>query len=648
MANTVIGALSVKITADASGVKDGIAAAGDALKIGEKQIRKSADKFVKWGAAGVAAAAAVTAAMVKMNLATIKELRVTAESADMTVAAFQRGAFAANKFGVSQEKYGDILKDVNDRVGDFLISGAGPMVDFFETIAPKVGITAKAFKDLSGEQSLALYVKSLQDAGVSQQEMTFFMEAMSSESTKLIPLLKDNAAELQRMTKRAEDLGIGLTETQVAMAGLASQELSDTSAQFKGLTQLITIELSPILIAVSKNFTEMANQGGGAATYITTAIDGLVSAVGFVADAIHGWRVILKGVQVIALGVVAAIGTALKGMANGISLTVDGLLGMANMAIKQFNKLPGIDIKLIQATQNSDFIKNIDADAKFLVDTLTMAKGELHDLAVQELPSDTLKRFVAEAREEFAGLAAAIVEDKKKAKDNGEGVGVKETSVAADYQAETIGLMEAIGLRYLSEEEAELAHLQRQMEMQKQALAEKRVTQKEHDDAMVGLKQKTEDAERKMTLANVQNGFKILAEGSKKAQKLYKAVAIYKALIAGKESAIQAWKSGMEAGGPILAAAYTAASIATTASMISGIKGGGSSAGGGTASPSASAASPSSASQQTAQNVPQMNRTIDISLPSTGLLSVDQVRELMAQINEQVGDGVQLTTTGGT
>ena len=647
MANTVIGALSVKITADASGVKDGIAAAGDALKVGEKQIRKSADKFVKWGAAGVAAAAAVTAAMVKMNLSTIKELRVIAEAADMTVAAFQRGAFAADKFGISQEKYGDILKDVNDRVGDFLITGAGPMVDFFETIAPKVGITAKAFKDLSGEQSLALYVKTLEDAGVSQQEMTFFMEAMSSESTKLIPLLKDNAAELEKMKKRAEDLGIGLTETQVAMAGLASQELSDTSAQFKGLTQLITIELSPILIAVSRHFTDMANQGGGAATYITKAIDGLVSAVGFVADAIHGWRVILKGVQVIALGVVAAIGTALKGMANGISLTVDGLLGMANLAIKQFNKLPGIDIKLIQATQNSDFIKNIDADAKFLVNTLIMAKGELAKLAGQEIPSATLKRFVAEAREEFAALAAAIVEDKKKAGD-GDGVGVKETSVAADYQAETIGLMEAIGLRYLSEEEAELAHLQRQMEMQKQALAEKRVTQKEHDDAMVGLKQKTEDAERKMTLANVQNGFKILAAGSKKAQKLYKAVAIYKALIAGKESAIQAWKSGMEAGGPILAAAYTAASIATTASMISGIKGGGSSAGGGTASPSASAASPSSASQQTAQNVPQMNRTIDISLPSTGLLSVDQVRELMAQINEQVGDGVQLTTTGGT
>ena len=647
MANTVIGALSVKITADASGVKDGIAAAGDALKVGEKQIRKSADKFVKWGAAGVAAAAAVTAAMVKMNLSTIKELRVIAEAADMTVAAFQRGAFAADKFGISQEKYGDILKDVNDRVGDFLITGAGPMVDFFETIAPKVGITAKAFKDLSGEQSLALYVKTLEDAGVSQQEMTFFMEAMSSESTKLIPLLKDNAAELEKMKKRAEDLGIGLTETQVAMAGLASQELSDTSAQFKGLTQLITIELSPILIAVSRHFTDMANQGGGAATYITKAIDGLVSAVGFVADAIHGWRVILKGVQVIALGVVAAIGTALKGMANGISLTVDGLIGIANSAIKQFNKLAPIDIKLIEATQNSDFIKNIDADAKFLVNTLIMAKGELAKLAGQEIPSATLKRFVAEAREEFAALAAAIVEDKKKAGD-GDGVGVKETSVAADYQAETIGLMEAIGLRYLSEEEAELAHLQRQMEMQKQALAEKRVTQKEHDDAMVGLKQKTEDAERKMTLANVQNGFKILAAGSKKAQKLYKAVAIYKALIAGKESAIQAWKSGMEAGGPILAAAYTAASIATTASMISGIKGGGSSAGGGTASPSASAASPSSASQQTAQNVPQMNRTIDISLPSTGLLSVDQVRELMAQINEQVGDGVQLTTTGGT
>jgi hypothetical protein len=41
---------------------------------------------------------------------------------------------------------------------------------------------------------------------------------------------------------------------------------------------------------------------------------------------------------------------------------------------------------------------------------------------------------------------------------------------------------------------------------------------------------------------------------------------------------------------------------------------------------------------------PQLSRTIDINLPSTGLLSIDQVRGLMEQINEQVGDGVQLNT----
>jgi hypothetical protein len=86
--------------------------------------------------------------------------------------------------------------------------------------------------------------------------------------------------------------------------------------------------------------------------------------------------------------------------------------------------------------------------------------------------------------------------------------------------------------------------------------------------------------------------------------------------------------------------------------MISQMKSSGSSmasSGGGTPSTSGGGSAGGSTMQQAAPqqaqiSAPQVSRTIDINLPSTGLLSVDQVRELMEQINEQVGDGVQLNT----
>ena len=647
MATTTIGGLTVKITADSKGVQEGIDAAGSSLRSGAKQLRKSANQFAKWGAAGVLAVGGITAAMVKMNLTSIKELGNSAKAADMTVAAFQRGSFAAEKFGISQEKYGDILKDVNDRVGDFLISGAGPMVDFFEQIAPKVGITADAFKGLSGQEGMALYVKSLEDANVSQQEMTFFMEAMASDSTRLVPLFKDNAKALKEMDERAKELGIGLTDVQVAMAGLASDELSETGEQFKALTQLITIELSPILIAVSKHFTDLANTGGGAANYIADAIDGVVSVVGVMADAVHGLQEVFTIVKLVAVGVAAVIGTTLEGIAQTVAMTIDGILGIANAGIKQLNKIKGVDIALIESVQNTDFMKNIHADGAALRQLVVETKQDLIKLAVQSLPSDKIKQFVTEARAEFEGLAAAVVEKEKEDKSDGEGAGTKTTSETEIFNSETESILELLTMRFESTESLKLASLERERLMTAQAFKNGEITSAEHSKKMTAIKQSEEDTKKAIVQSSLNGGIDFLARNSKKAQKIVKAAAIVNAVIAGQEAAVHSYNAGAKIGGPYVGAAFAALSIANTAGMIMKIKSGGtaSSGSGGGGSSVDIGGSQSNVQQQTPQlAAPQISRTIDINLPSTGLLSVDQVRELMEQINEQVGDGVKLNT----
>src|SRR5690606_23334144 len=104
----------------------------------------------------------------------------------------------------------------NDKVGDFLTTGQGPMADFFEKIGPKVGVTAEHFRNLSGSEALGLYIKSLEEAGVSQAEMTFFMEAIASDATLLLPLFKENGKELRRLTGEFDKFGGAISDVDIA------------------------------------------------------------------------------------------------------------------------------------------------------------------------------------------------------------------------------------------------------------------------------------------------------------------------------------------------------------------------------------------------------------------------------------------------
>ena len=197
----------------------------------------------------------------------------------------------------------------------------------------------------------------------------------------------------------------------------------------------------------------------------------------------------------------------------------------------------------------------------------------------------------------------------------------------------------------------QLQHLAREQEQLTQALANGELTQIEHDEKMADLKQQSVDLERNITMNGIQAGFQAMAAGSKKVQKLMAAAAIVQAVIKGKEAAVAAWSAGMSVGGPfapVVAAAYTAASLANTASIIKTISNGSKSqgsSGGGGGVPSA-ASSGGQAQQQQAAPQEQTRRSIDVNFTVSGVMSMDAVRELMGQINEALGDGAELNVPG--
>jgi len=648
MADSVIGALSVKITADADGLKAGVKSAGEALEVGAKKLRSSVNDYGKWAAAGVAAASAVGLAIVKSNLTTIRELKNTAAAADTSVEAFQRGAFAAEQFGISTEKYGDILKDTTERVGDFLTEGAGPMTRFFEQVAPKVGITAEAFRGLSGQDAMGLYVKSLQDANLSQQEMTVFMEDIASDSTRLIPLFKDNAKALRGFSEEAKALGLGLSEIDVEKAEIASEKLAASRASTEALAQAFTVELAPIISEVIDLMVDMANNAGGAGEVIKKSISSASAVVGVFADGLHGIGIIFKGLRVIGLGFVAAVTSAIEGLTHTIATAADGWIMIFNDLFATINDITGSELQPLQQLRDSDFMKGVHDTGEAFRTILTEARSELNDAMLEELPSQAIDTFITETQAKFERLARERVEANKDNEDLNDDVIV--TTEGEVIKAETITILEALGLRYQSQEELQLASLEREKEITNADLEAKRINAKQHADEMVRIKQAEEETKREITLSNVQEGFAILIGQSKKAQKAMQGVAIVNAVIKGKEAAVSAWAAGMSTGGPfapVVAAAYTAASVARTASMISSIKSGGKSqgsSGGGGAVPTGGQSSSGGGQQQ--QQESSSPRNISINLQGGSFLGVDQVRELIGQINDQVGDGVELNFTG--
>lgn len=218
------------------------------FKKGEQGMQDLADSAVKMSAAISAAFAAVQAAAVGLvvNYANnAKEVENLSRVAGEGFEAFQLYAAGAKTVGVEQDKLADIFKDTNDKIGDFLQTGAGPMADFFEQIGPKVGITSEMFKDLSGKDALQLYVDGLERANLSQAEMTFYMEAIASDATLLLPLLKSNGKGFKDMAAEAARSGSIISEGSAKSVAALNKSLSQLQMWIGGIKNEIAQELLP-------------------------------------------------------------------------------------------------------------------------------------------------------------------------------------------------------------------------------------------------------------------------------------------------------------------------------------------------------------------------------------------------------------------
>ncbi len=198
------------------------------------------------GTAAVAGATALVS-FTRQNTLAIKEMEKSARLAGLNTQAFQAYAYAANSVSVSQEKFSDILKDVNDRVGEFIAEGGGEFQFIFEELLEPIGVTNEALKEMSSTEVLGAVQKGLDAVNADAKLTTTTYERLANDATLLQPLLEGNARVLNELAHEASQMGLIISQEQIDKANEFNRSFELLDRQVTVFGQSLAAELSPAM-----------------------------------------------------------------------------------------------------------------------------------------------------------------------------------------------------------------------------------------------------------------------------------------------------------------------------------------------------------------------------------------------------------------
>jgi len=518
-----------------------------------------------------------------------------------------------------------------------------------------LGVSVNDIIQLKPDEQMEVLAKALANVENQALKASIANDIFGRNGTRMLKMLDQLKSEgLDPTVKSLDEMGVSLTRIETAKVESFNDAMFKSSQGTEGLANKLTVRLAPMLEAVSNLFIDGAKGSKGYGDAIDSAFDGAITVIGVFADGLHGINIIFEGLKVGAFAIAKVVNEAFRIMAKGtegfVNVAIDGVNGI----ISALNSIPLLDLSI-------EPIERFTSDAAVMMkrfsdqasENLSGAIDSLHEKMMEPLPSDSIKKWVAEVEEAATAAAEKAV---NAITGGGEGEGISQIDTkeieAAQKELESLLALNETKLEIINSfelEKLELLQGYRDQELISKEEHEAAITEVEANASTARLS--LAEAERKAKMAALGGMFgdlsSLMNTKSKKLFKIGKAAAIANATLDGLESAVSAWKSGMAYGGPWAAAAFAGASVLKTGTMIQQIS---SQSFGGAPSPvSFSGGIPSvntnggggGQSQQGPTNV-----SIDIVGSEDSTFSRRQIESLIGSINDATGDGVVLNTGG--
>jgi hypothetical protein len=395
-----------------------------------------------------------------------------------------------------------------------------------------VGVTADQFARLGGPEALQLYVTSLEKAGVTQAEMTFYLEAMASDLTMLLPLLRNGGAEMRALGDEAQRAGRILSEDAIDGAVELNREMNTLTATISDKLTKAILDNKDELLALVNFITE-------------TAIPAIGTLITNISRAVELYNV-ARGI----------------GDGGGVAEPTEDEKERDAQTIK---RQPG------EGDTSSTGLVYFDPET-----------GEIKEYGddTPEIPGVTVPAPPPPpAKPEKPGTPATT--------ETGGGGGGSGLS-RDDF--------DVLRQRFATEYEIMAEEYERQQALLEEYHAAGIASETEYKEAMLRLEEDYGARKRRAVMDDTSGLSELMRAENENLFKIGKTAALARAIVNGEEAATAAWNRGMAAGGPVAAAAYATASAARTGISIQNIRnasigggGGGASSGGGAAAAPAAA-----------------------------------------------------------
>jgi len=647
-----VGALSIAITADGSQATRELGHVDGAVNKSSSNITKSMKSWAKWGAAAAAAATAAAVALTKMAMTSVDELAKTSRSIDGTIDGLRGLRIAAGDAGISAGELDSSMQILNQRLGEAM-RGTGAAAESFE----RLGLNAQDLSEMDVDQRMAAIADRMQAMGLSTAQAGDELRQMGIRNREMVLLMTQGGDAIRDARGEVDRLGLSLSEVDAAKVEQANDAMSRIGMMLGSLFENLAVQFAPLLTAIAEHFTNLAADAGGFGNIATKVFDAVVKAAGVFVDALaivsRAFVTLRETVRAAGNAIVTIFARVGEVVTGAFDKIVSFVISGVNTIIRQLNKIPKVNIDEIAdpqlAAQANQLFKDVgEAATGAMADSWDTVK-ETWD---KPFPSVALKEFVENAQEAGQAAAEAMVEAQNNATESME----DGSPMFRFTEEENQKFIDSLMKRFATESELyeqqfadELDQLREAREMEllteEEYLHRREQLAGEHADRMADIQEQERRARVGIMKGMMDNLSNLMNTGSRKMFEIGKAAAIASALISGKEAVVSSYAAGAKIGGPPVGAAFAATAAASTAAQISQIRS--SSFSNGASANTATFSGGVGAVRTTQAGGGQPSQRVDIQIAGSGsTFSADQVRALIGQINEQVGDGVNLAFSG--
>src|SRR5690554_2534126 len=427
MASRGLGTLTIDLVARTSGFVQGMDKSERASKKWRRQVEKdvkqvgvAVGRTLAAGAAAVTAAAAATVALTKQGMDAVRSQADLARSLDTTFDSITALNIAAGDVGL--EGMEGSLTRLNRRLGA-AERGAGAAANAVKELNLDLG----ALSNMPVDERIATSADAIKNSGVSMQRAARYAQDLGFEQQQAAEFFMQGGDAIRAYAGEVDALGLSLSDIDAQKVVDAQNAMGIFGDIVTSVSQRLAAEFSPILQQEASDIEDATREAGGLGPVVSDAFNTGIDAAGFFIDAIEGvrrtFKVLGSGIAVFGLSAAEVMLTLARDIVEFPTAATNELIDLLNL-------IPKVNI---QKFGMSDLGKSIDGELRIVKGAVAEGYKDIQRILMEPLPSESLKKYVAEAREAAEESARAAVEIRENFSLGG---GLSEEDLKEDLEAQ--------------------------------------------------------------------------------------------------------------------------------------------------------------------------------------------------------------------